>query len=1197
MELKATKIGKIVRLTKLVGRFMLKTILPSILFCYTSHTFSQKLPDAPNKVDTKTQRQGEWTIYFDAKWNETNELQEVYYYRLINYHNDIPVGSVTDYYCSGIPQWEGTLLKDRPEVYDGKQTWYYETGEKKSEAEFKNNEIIGEPRSYLRSGQPANPDWQTIYYNPALEANESKDYLTAATLFEKALPHVEAMLEKQSEEYIDIIIWLSIEYHQLGNRQKMLYYEQELVSIYKIIYEPGDKELLSAIFNVGRSYRFLKQWNNAEEWLQEFIITEKKYYSGHHEYHGLALSGLGDIYSEQHRIQKSIQVLEEAKSFYEKNPPEDKDELELLNYHLTNIYFISGHFSDGERFYLEKLNSVQRKEGKYSEAYGTALTSLGNFYRMSGELKKAESCFEQGLKILEKINPSEKLFILSACIPMIEVYFQMGQPQFAEAYIHKSQKMLNNINVETPGYGVFYFGFLSRLVDYYEAIGNVPETEKTLAHILSFSESSFGKNSIEYLTGVKYNCEYLLKRSQWAKAEQKLKGAMEAIAGFRVPELSATQIRLFAKLYQQRGLAALGLYQGNLGSQLNDADRYLELSLEMYDRLAEQEYIPERIDVWLTQALINEQKGNLPLSDKLYDRCLQQVEHDFSQDHLNYATLLFAIAKKSEGRNDISTSNTYYTKALQKLNHYIASVFPYLSVREKEMFYHANAYWIENFQSFAVTNNIQLPELADELYNLQLSNKGIVLQSINKVRQLIFEKGNDQLKKLYNEWRNKKNELVKSFQKTGTQNHDELTRLTDEINTIEKKLAEQSNDFADWSRQSSITWKDVRHKLNENEVAVEIIHVRREIIGDSVYVALMLRKESIHPEVVMIEEAGVLENKHLKFYRNSIKLQQDDNQSYLVFWKPIAEKLKGITKVYLSADGVYHQVNIATLFDSETNQYVSDKIDISNVSSTAQVAVKQKSQGYRLRKGNLVAHPDYGSKKTSQNKQVDLNRSLDLDNIPDLPGTETERVAINNLFRENGISFKEWSASDATEENIKSIDNPTVLHIATHGFFLNDIRNSNSETSFHGFKDQALQLNPLLRSGLLMAGCQNQDWKVEDADNHQEDGILTAFEAATLRLDQTELVVLSACETGLGEIQNGEGVYGLQRAFVMAGARQVMMSLWKVDDQATQEFMIAFYQEWLKTNDGPSAMKSAQVKLKRKYPSPYYWGAFVLIGN
>jgi CHAT domain-containing protein len=127
-----------------------------------------------------------------------------------------------------------------------------------------------------------------------------------------------------------------------------------------------------------------------------------------------------------------------------------------------------------------------------------------------------------------------------------------------------------------------------------------------------------------------------------------------------------------------------------------------------------------------------------------------------------------------------------------------------------------------------------------------------------------------------------------------------------------------------------------------------------------------------------------------------------------------------------------------------------------------------------------------------------------------------------------------------------------------------------------------------------MAGCQKKP-HLQNPDLN--DGVLTAFEVSTLPLFKTSLVVLSACETGLGDVKNGEGVYGLQRAFLMAGAQQVMMSLWKVDDEATREFMVLFYQGWIELKDTGKAYQYAKKNLMKKYTHPYYWGAFVLSGN
>ena len=209
--------------------------------------------------------------------------------------------------------------------------------------------------------------------------------------------------------------------------------------------------------------------------------------------------------------------------------------------------------------------------------------------------------------------------------------------------------------------------------------------------------------------------------------------------------------------------------------------------------------------------------------------------------------------------------------------------------------------------------------------------------------------------------------------------------------------------------------------------------------------------------------------------------------------------------------------------------------------------------------------------------------------------------------------MKIYTGDDALEDHLKESHKPNILHIATHGFF---------EKNVDVEKDDKFFQNPLLRSGLMLTGAGHSLNKKldEDADadldeldddddlslaeddsglDHEslEDGILTAYEAMSLNLDNTELVVLSACETGLGEIQNGEGVYGLQRAFKVAGARTIVMSLWNVNDQSTQLLMRNFYKHWLDTKDKHEAFRLAQEELRAEFPEPYFWGAFVIVGE
>ena len=169
------------------------------------------------------------------------------------------------------------------------------------------------------------------------------------------------------------------------------------------------------------------------------------------------------------------------------------------------------------------------------------------------------------------------------------------------------------------------------------------------------------------------------------------------------------------------------------------------------------------------------------------------------------------------------------------------------------------------------------------------------------------------------------------------------------------------------------------------------------------------------------------------------------------------------------------------------------------------------------------------------------------------------------------------------------------MHIATHGFFLNDL--SDFQDQVFGIDIEKARENPLLRAGLMLANAESALSSRNTKEFRNDDnGILTAYEAMNMNLD-TEVLLLSACETGLGDVKAGEGVYGLQRAFQIAGADALIMSLWTVSDDATQALMNLFYQNYLATGDKAAAFKKAQVQLKTKYKEPYFWGAFVMVGN
>ena len=212
-----------------------------------------------------------------------------------------------------------------------------------------------------------------------------------------------------------------------------------------------------------------------------------------------------------------------------------------------------------------------------------------------------------------------------------------------------------------------------------------------------------------------------------------------------------------------------------------------------------------------------------------------------------------------------------------------------------------------------------------------------------------------------------------------------------------------------------------------------------------------------------------------------------------------------------------------------------------------------------------------------------------------MPGTAQEINKIKELFNQNKITAKVFVQTAASEKNLKALDNkaPQVLHIATHGFFLPDPGESKIEKDLGRTNAYTLAKEPLLRSGLILAGG-NYAWSGKEPIEGVEDGIVTAYEIAQLNLSNTELVVLSACETALGDVKGSEGVFGLQRAFKMAGVKKMIVSLWQVPDKETAELMTIFYSNWMNGKTIEDAFLLAQSAMRKKY-APFYWAAFVLV--
>lgn len=524
-----------------------------------------------------------------------------------------------------------------------------------------------------------------------------------------------------------------------------------------------------------------------------------------------------------------------------------------------------------------------------------------------------------------------------------------------------------------------------------------------------------------------------------------------------------------------------------------------------------------------------------------------------------------------------------YREVMDKTIEFINQYFPPMSEAEKTSFWDITAPRFQRFYSFALEASPTMNYVAQDFYDYQMATKALLLNSTNKIKESILRSNNEALIKDYLSWLDQKEQLARLYtlsKEELKQQKINLSELERTANAAEKSLSERSSEFSAGYSTQKTSYKQVLGLLTDGEALVDITRVRgfaQDFTTDSKYVALILKKGSEMPQVVVLDNGADLEKKYAKFYRNAVQQKVTDDYSYEQYWSKIEKEVTGKKMIYLSPDGVYNQMNLNTLKRPDQD-YVLNRYDLVIIGNSKDLlALKARKTVVPKKNAFLLGFPDYGTTE-----------------VPALPGTKVEIDGISKVLKGAGYQVSQVMAKDATEKNIKALKSPTLVHIATHGYFLQDAGEEGG--TLFGVNAESASRNPLLRSGLVLAGAGKSITGGGSDITSNDNGILTAYEAMNLNLEGTNLVILSACETGLGDIKSGEGVYGLQRAFQVAGADALIMSLWKVDDAATQMLMTNFYNSWIKLGNKQKAFKQAQLQLMTKYKDPYYWGAFVMMG-
>ena len=622
----------------------------------------------------------------------------------------------------------------------------------------------------------------------------------------------------------------------------------------------------------------------------------------------------------------------------------------------------------------------------------------------------------------------------------------------------------------------------------------------------------------------------------------------------------------------------------------NDAVLCIKMSIAKSEKLGEYDALVYNnlADLYLAKSQIEDA---LPYYEKAVSLC--QTDYEATVVHYNYALALW-LSHSPECLKVAADASKMITKS-------IATNFSFLSEKERYNYY-------KHFELDLPLFNLMFYESGDEgqygyIYDNILTTKGLLLRTINGVRDVILSSSDEQAKKDYGR-------LVALRQQISHE-RDSIRRMEigAEIEVLDKKLSRSAAAYGIFVKSNNIKWTDVRANLKENDLAIEFYNIPIVYPSDTIqkmdaeprYCAVVLKHGYEHPHIIPLCKESELEDL-------DIDLLYNDSLLYSLIWKPLEKELVGVGNIYFAADRELHKIAVEYALTPKGNR-MNDNYNLFRLSSTRELAERHDQPStnnavlfgglrYDLEAGQLIALSRSSGPGTTK-----ATCAAGLDNfrygVAYLPSTKEEVEEIYQDYQSTKKAHCKLITDVAgTEEAFKNIvgQDVGVIHLATHGFFwTKEEAERRSYVSFLAnlMQQESYEDAALMRSGLFFSGA-NIGLAGEQLPDDVEDGILTAQELSSMNLGSVDMAVLSACQSGLGET-TGEGVFGLQRGFKLAGANTLLMSLWKVDDEATKILMTEFYRHFLSGKSKRESLYLAQQHLRATHPEPEYWAAFILL--
>ncbi|WP_375327584.1 tetratricopeptide repeat protein [Microcystis sp. BLCC-F210] len=997
-----------------------------------------------------------------------------------------------------------------------------------------------------------------------------------------------------------------IQLYQQGKYNEAIPLAEQALAIIK--QQLGDNHPLTAqsLNNLAFLYDSQGRYSEAEPLYKQALAIIKKQLGDNHPLTAQSLNNLAELYRVQGRYSEAEPLYNQALAIIKQQLGDNHPLTAQSLNNLAALYGSQGRYSEAEPLYKQALAIRQQQLGENHSDTAQSLNNLAELYRVQGRYSEAEPLYNQALAIIKQQLGDNHPLTAQSLNNLAALYYSQGryseaEPIYKQALAIIKQQLGDNHPLTAQS--------LNNLALLYKSQGRYSEAEPLYKEALAISKQQLGDNHPDTATSLNNLALLYYSQGRYSEAEPLYNQAL-AISkqqlGDNHPD-TATSLNNLAELYQSQGRyseaeplynQALAISKQQLGDNHPDTAQSLNNLAALYrvqGRYSEAEPLykqalairkqqlgdnhPDTAQSLNNLAALYRVQGRYSEAEPLYKQALAIRKQQLGDNHPDTASSLNNLAVFYQSQDDIPQAINYLSQGLAVQEYNLSENLKMGDDKQKQD-YMAK---VLGRTDVVISLNLQAapnnPEVTRLALKTILERKGRILDVSTNSLQILRQRTDDlESQRLLTQLIEVRTQLSNLTFKNPEIYRQQINEVTAKAKEIEGKIGVRSAEFRSLSQP--ITLEGIQKLIPADAALVEIVRYRpfnpkNDSFGIPRYAVYILYPNG-DIKAKDLGEAKPIDDK-LIYFRDNLadaqtplpQLQKSARQLDETLMQPIRQLLGNTKTILLSPDAALNLIPFEALVD-ENNQYLVENYHITYLTSGRDL-LRLKDKFASQQSPLIVADPFYGK----AGEKVALTRSIDLSEFtfPGLPGTEEEAKAIKNILPQATV----LTGSQATENAVKQVKKPNILHIATHGFFK---------------PESNVIENPLLRSGLVLAG-------VTIGQSAGDDGVLTALETTNLNLVGTKLVVLSACDTGKGDIKIGQGVYGLRRALVIAGSESQLISLWKVSDDATKDLMVAYYGRLQKGEGRSEALRQIQLGMLKgeKQKHPFYWASFIPSGD